>query len=866
MTNLTHRRYPPWLWPACIGIVLTASLIAYASTALTPAQLTIPANKYFFTELLPFVLLHLFCLSCVRILWGPTNKNVVMFWGASAAALLIAGGLRAILSFLGLLLLGAVLTVIGGSIAAAIFSEDQRGLGLSLGLGIIFASILGSLLSSVHLFVLWIVAPGLGVFLALSMKGRWRTSASRVRSQVSVLWSATMPASGAIGIEGLFLLAAFVWVGASPLEQRSDAIRVYLPYVRLLKHFHGFFEMPSEVAFIMPQAGLTYAGMIYLMCGSVAARYAMPLALCSLVGIVCARAKKDGAGLGMATALVVASCPIVLAMSLSLMQEAFVSLVVLILGMVCLEGPLRTPYRYWVAMGVLAGTACMAKYTTIVYIAPCVLWGMWRGAKESGFWRALRGAMIAGVAAIAVGTPWLWNAYRQSGDPLFPFFLRIFHSPMWPKPLGKANLDNFRLSPGLLGWVSWPYDLIVHTDRFVEGSPGFVGITLSLLLVVTVPRLFRLRSRTSGTWVLCAVVGTALLWTQTAYVRYWIPALWLLAPAAVEVAVSLAEREIWRRVVSLGAMMILALQIPAAMKTAWEGWPWRYYSGASDEECLKHLYPGYGALGELERIDPEWPRVWYTGNVPVGYGRVVPLAAALWLFHLRGFADSDPGAMIRSLDSAGCDYWIVERGARTGPGFESMGVGGHFWKESNLVAVDGALEVYRMPLSGRADVAVERFRRRPQPLRTDLLRNGGFEAAASGRSIDWERLGPVERIEARGSAKEGNSFVRVGSGGSIRQAIRLPRGMRNYLLTEWVRTAETGRDVPFRLQVNWVNATGGFLDASIDRVYANEEWRKFQMSVCAPREASEALVYLSNQDSRTKTDVDDVHFYSVKDQ
>jgi hypothetical protein len=866
MTDQSHPWKTSRLWLVGIGGVLAASLVAYATTALAPSQLSIPANRYFFTELLPFALLHLFCLFCVRILSGPSNRNVIMFWGASAVAILIAGGLPAILSFLGLLVFGAALTVIGGSIAAWIFAEDQRGLGLSLGLGIIFASILGSLLSAVHLFVLWIVVPGLVVCLTVSTRGRWRAFPSRVLSRASALFSAVMPASVLIAIEGMFLLAVFVWVGASPPEIRSDALRVYLPYVRLLEHFHGFFDMPSQVAFIMPQAGVTYAGLISLVLGPRALRYAMPLALCSVVGIICARARNNRASLGMATALVVASCPLILIMTVSLMQEAFVSLAVLVLGFVCLEGRLTPSYRYWIAVGVLAGTACMAKYTTIVYVAPCVLWGVWRSARESGLGRTLRGLTAAGAAALAASAPWLWNAYRQSGDPLFPFFLRIFHSPMWPKPLGKGNLDNFRLSPGPLGWMSWPYDMIVHTNRFVEGAPGYLGITLSVLLVVAIPFIFRLRSRRSGAWVLCAAAGTALLWTQTAYLRYWIPALWLLAPAAVEAGVLLARSEMSRRVVSVGAMSIMALQIPVEMKTAWRGWPWQYYSGTIDDEFFKHLYAGYGALRELARIDPGWPRVWFTGFVPVGYVPVIPLEAAVWHFHLRGVADSEPEAMIRFLNSAGCDYWIVNRNETVGYSFKTIGVAAHFWTAGNLVSMDGPIEIYRMPLSRRAADAVASFRRRSHPARTDLLRNGGFEEAAGSRPIDWVELGPAKRIQSRGLAKEGNSFVRVGSGATLWQPVRLPKGMRDYLLTEWVRTGETGRYLPFRLQVNWLNSAGGILDFSIAPVYPEEDWKKYQVILFAPAGAGQALVYLTNQDPRATTDFDDVHFYSVRNQ
>jgi hypothetical protein len=35
------------------------------------------------------------------------------------------------------------------------------------------------------------------------------------------------------------------------------------------------------------------------------------------------------------------------------------------------------------------------------------------------------------TGGLFVAAPWLWNTYRLSGDPFFPFLLKIFPAPLW---------------------------------------------------------------------------------------------------------------------------------------------------------------------------------------------------------------------------------------------------------------------------------------------------------------------------------------------------------------------------------------------------------------------------------------------------
>ena len=60
-------------------------------------------------------------------------------------------------------------------------------------------------------------------------------------------------------------MTVFLIVAAAAPELRSDAIRIYWPYVKLMKHSQGFFDLPFHFSYIIPQAGLSYAASVFLL-------------------------------------------------------------------------------------------------------------------------------------------------------------------------------------------------------------------------------------------------------------------------------------------------------------------------------------------------------------------------------------------------------------------------------------------------------------------------------------------------------------------------------------------------------------------------------------------------------------------------
>jgi hypothetical protein len=819
-----------------------------------------------FKTLLLLGLGHVLALLIVWKAARGSSRIAILFWGLSTVLFVAAGGWGSVLLLLELALFAVVCIGIGDGISSFVLEEEVCGWAAALSFGIAFISCVGTLLAATHLFAAGAAAAALAACLVLSLSWRGKPFLFRMRKAGSTLLAGTWSVATTFCLEGLFLLGIFSWVWAGLPEKTIDGMRVYLPYVNLLEHFHGFVDLPSHRSYIIPQPGLTYAGLVQILFGAHAARYAMSLALLGLVGMICARGKRDVSA-ALAVALVVATCPLMLRATFSLMQEAFVSLVTFLLALACIEGRDPGSWRFWAGVGALAGLAWVAKYTTIVYAGPLLAWAAWRSVKARGLRRTVEALPVAGAGALATAGLWLWHAYRQSGNPLFPYLAHLFPSPLWPEGLGKHSLGKFRFGTGAFVWLTWPFEATFHTDRISSCTPGHLGLVVPLLTLLTIPLLFARRFRAYVPWILAACLGTALLWTQTAYARYWFPAFWLLAVAAVAAADWLAG-EARGRLVTVGiAACIFAEQVAFTLLVLdFPGLPWSFYTHRIDERTYsEELFRGYAALRELERIDPGWPRVWFTDSPPVGFVNVVPLEAILSEFHQHGLRDDEPAGIARFLNSTQCDYWIVSWWHYSAREFQALGIGKLFWRDEYLVAADEFVRIYRMPYSRRAREAVGAYRARPLGIFEDLLKNGGFEQTEGGLPAAWGSVGGPREIESSSSAIEGKVFSRIGPGESLFQSVEVPPGARRLVLTEWARSAPPDHPSAFRLQLNWIDASGKGSAVTARMHHSSPVWELYQMPTSVPGGAVRVVVYLTNGDRTSTTDFDAVHLYAAKE-
>jgi len=823
---------------------------------------------YFFDVLLLAAVGHTFVFLLLTLCFRVEARGALIFWSLSAAVLLSFGGWTATEAFVLILLLGFVASRIGNVFARKLLPSDSQGWGVSLALGILFLSASGAFLAWFHLFEWWMLALLILVTLAPDI----RSHLSMLRSEIRNGWNSFVSGWNiplALSLQALFLLGVYAFVAAMAPETNSDAERFYWPYMKLLRHYSGFFDGQQQWAYIIPQAGVTYGAAVLSLLGKHAVRLAMLLAWAALVGIVCRRRMDYRSGLRYALAVIVASSPIVLWVAPSLMLDMFVCIAVVTLAVLCLEGQDPGSVRFWVAVGMCAGMAWAAKYSTLAYAVPLMAFASIRSFRATGLIQTLRGLVLAACCAVATLIPWLVHSYHQSGNPVFPFLSSIFPAPLWPRGVGFANLDTFRLPPGWRGWLLWPIDLTYHTSRFVEGSDGKLGLVLLVLLILAIPAIWK-GSAVVRALAVAGIIATALLWAQTAYLRYWLSSLWLVAMAACH-PLEKHVRSLPARVgVTVAAVLIMISQLLFSMVNYWpdpRGWPWNVYS----KKISWQAFVGQ-RLGEIEPLlafGNRWPKIWFTGWEPVGHMQVQPMEATVWELSLHAL---DPRSKIQYLSSAGCDYWLVQEEDEDAFWFKAAGISNFFWNEKNLVVRSGPLAIYRMP---SAEEALREFDARALP-GTDLLLDGGFEIGKGGSLKFWRPDGSAKWIFPTSMADEGQGCVLMGSKAEVRQDVPLPPGIRRIEFVASARSGQIGQPASLRYQL----IVMGFekdpatipakaqvppeyaLTEKGDSVTVREQWEQHHAIIAIPNLARYVIVSISKDDDVGEVRVDSVHLYS----
>jgi hypothetical protein len=216
--------------------------------------------------------------------------------------------------------------------------------------------------------------------------------------------------------------------------------------------------------------------------------------------------------------------------------------------------------------GFFAGTSADAKYLGLVIVALLGAAAVVCGLVQK---RAGPPFLFAGAAAAAMA-PWYGRIFLRTGNPVFPYFARLFGKSAWdlsgyqPRWGGVADL--------LSRAATAPYDLLWPTRRFDWHPPfspfGLVAAPLLLFAVV----------RCRGWRALVAVGGLYSLFALTLPrdPRYLMPVLPLFSLAAVLV-VAAAVRQWFSRATRSGsepraraaaAALAAVLLLPSALYSA----------------------------------------------------------------------------------------------------------------------------------------------------------------------------------------------------------------------------------------------------------------------------------------------------------
>jgi hypothetical protein len=189
-----------------------------------------------------------------------------------------------------------------------------------------------------------------------------------------------------------------------------------------------------------------------------------------------------------------------------------------------------------------------------------------------GDWRHLVTRVAAGglggLLGIAVfAGPWMLRMEEFSGNPLFPYFNTIFHSPL-------AQIDDYRDMRFLQDFqhqIILP--ILFSIDWRITGDLPYedirIGIAYVMLIVAALAwPVARLTGRgatsplvdhAAGRAVLAFAIGSFIVWVRLFCIYRYILALEMLAPIVIAIAVGLLPLEKKQRLVLGGALFFIAL-------------------------------------------------------------------------------------------------------------------------------------------------------------------------------------------------------------------------------------------------------------------------------------------------------------------
>ncbi len=267
--------------------------------------------------------------------------------------------------------------------------------------------------------------------------------------------------------------------------------------------------------------------------------------------------------------------------------------------------------RLLLLAGILGGFAFAAKYTggiALLYALGYAGWKLWR-AKQP--W--IKPLVIISAAASLWILPWVLKSWIWTGDPLIPFFSRLFPNPIvhpsfvaqWSRQLRTYNLNSY--------W-ELPWQVTVRADAF----PSFIG---PIFLLTPVILLGLKRPLVRALAVASVVFGASFLANLDA--RFLIPALPFLSLAIGIVVAS------WNPLaVALVLVLHSVLSLPMVTPQYCNEYSWRLapeipWSGAlrivpEDAWLLQHQ-PGYAADRMIERLVPANEPVFSTFAVTEAY-------------------------------------------------------------------------------------------------------------------------------------------------------------------------------------------------------------------------------------------------------
>jgi hypothetical protein len=288
--------------------------------------------------------------------------------------------------------------------------------------------------------------------------------------------------------------------------------------------------------------------------------------------------------------------------------------------------------------------------------------------------RAIGSALVYGVVALAILSPWYARNAVETGDPLHPFANAAFHGRNW-SPEAAAYLDTYydqyrAREAGDRGGkpyhgvdVAWfPWDLTMHPESFENGKRQ--GQDVSPFPLAFLPALLLVRRRRRAALAIAAIgfsYAAIIAVGAWAHPRYVLPGTALVLTATAAGAQALAGRRLLPWLVGFTLLGNVALTT-RMLRPMWPDQVRVAFHRLSPDTFLARYSDRYVFWKEANRAVPATGRVAVLEKIPHPYYIDRPFVLLSYLE--QGLVDfrvtSTPDAVLRRMRALGTSHVAVD--------------------------------------------------------------------------------------------------------------------------------------------------------------------------------------------------------------
>ena len=468
--------------------------------------------------------------------------------------------------------------------------------------------------------------------------------------------------------------------------------------------------------------------------------------------------------------------------------------------------------EYLPVAGFLLGGALAAKAVTLTILPVFLLMLVWKyrtwAQRKLSIYLLLGLVLFFAVGIIPYATAWYFT-----GNPVFPFFNKLFQSPFY----SAVNFDASALYGKGLAWDA-PYQVTFHSEKFAEGRMGTPGFQWLLLFFPALLVLLFSKQHRGVILFVVAVLSIAFTFHSTAYLRYIFPSfVWVAAGIGVALSTAVySDAILCRKTLSIVGCIVVLLNLVFFKSGTFYGTLslQSLMSSSGRDSYLNERLPVRNAIKLVNQLNVMRSPV-AVFSLPLTAGLNTDALYPSWYnfqFQEKVFAATSPDAIAQVLLAKGVDYVILDS----------------TWgnADNRKVIEDATHNLAELGTS--STISVRKLNNNYQ-FQVELLKNPNF-SSQEGWVLPPDMPGhPL-----------GNITVSVSS--PAYQVVPIKAG---YRYQNSVTAQCPDRPTQGRIQVNWLDKSSSIITTNI-RVFECTATSVTQaMEVKAPADALNAIVFVS---------------------